>query len=54
MELGRRLACQPVLILTGDQSVNSVSAHREEIEPLYRISLPGYLSTRPRGPAALA
>jgi D-aspartate ligase len=38
--LGKRLACRPVLILTSDQSVNSVSAYREEIEPLYRISLP--------------
>jgi D-aspartate ligase len=38
--LGRHLACRPVLILTSDQSVNSVSAHRNEIEPLYRISLP--------------
>ena len=38
--LGTRLACRPVLILTGDQSVNWVSSHREQIEPLYRISLP--------------
>jgi D-aspartate ligase len=38
--LGTRLACRPVLILTSDQSVNWVSSHREQIEPLYRISLP--------------
>jgi predicted ATP-grasp superfamily ATP-dependent carboligase len=30
----------PVLILTSDQSVNSVSAWRDEIEPRYRINLP--------------
>jgi D-aspartate ligase len=40
VDLGRRLACRPVLILTGDQSVNTVSEHRELLEPLYRISLP--------------
>jgi predicted ATP-grasp superfamily ATP-dependent carboligase len=38
--LGSRLACRPVLILTSDQSVECVSAHREQIEPLFRISLP--------------
>lgn len=38
--LGTRLGVRPVLILTSDQSVNWVSAHREDIEPLYRISLP--------------
>ena len=40
VQLGERLACRPVLILTGDQSVNCVSDYREQIEPLYRISLP--------------
>jgi len=40
VDLGRRLACRPVLILTGDQSVNTVSEYREMLEPLYRISLP--------------
>jgi D-aspartate ligase len=40
VDLGRRLACRPVLILTGDHSVNCVSEYREQIEPLYRISLP--------------
>lgn len=40
MELGRHLACRPVLILTSDQSVTTVSARRAEIESLYRISLP--------------
>jgi D-aspartate ligase len=40
VRLGRKLACRPVLILTGDRSVNSVSENRQLIEPLYRISLP--------------
>ena len=40
VELGTRLACRPVLILTDDLTVDSVSAHRREIEPLFRISLP--------------
>ena len=40
VHLGRRLACRPVLILTGDHSVNCVSDYREQIESLYRISLP--------------
>ena len=40
VRLGRKLACRPVLILTGDQSVNCVSENRHLIEPLYRISLP--------------
>lgn len=39
-EVGRRLASRPVLILTSDPSVSSVSEHREEIEPLFRLSLP--------------
>ena len=40
VELGTRLGRRPVLILTSDQSVNWVSEHRQDIEPLYRISLP--------------
>ena len=40
VDLARRLACRPVLILTGDQSVNCVSEYRQLLEPLYRISLP--------------
>ncbi len=40
LELGRKLGSRPILILTSDQSVNWVSTHRQEIEPLYRISLP--------------
>ena len=40
VDLARRLACRPVLILTGDQSVNCVSEYRQVIEPLYRITLP--------------
>jgi D-aspartate ligase len=40
VDLAGRLACRPVLILTGDQSVNCVSAHRAAIEPHYRFSLP--------------
>jgi D-aspartate ligase len=38
--LANRLQCRPVLILTDDQSVNAVSAFRDRILPLYRISLP--------------
>ncbi len=40
VELGLRLADRPVMILTGDQCVEAVSAARDRIEPLYRISLP--------------
>jgi D-aspartate ligase len=40
VDLGHRLNCRPVLILTGDHSVNAVSERREQLEPLYRISLP--------------
>jgi D-aspartate ligase len=40
IKLGRRLACRPVLILTSDESVSCVSERRQEIEPLFRISLP--------------
>jgi D-aspartate ligase len=40
VDLGSRLACRPVLILTGDHSVKAVSEYRELLEPLYRISLP--------------
>jgi D-aspartate ligase len=38
--LGTELGDRPVLILGGDQSVETVSSHRNRIEPLYRISLP--------------
>lgn len=38
--LGTQLGCRPVLILTSDQSVNTVSRHRSEVEPWYRINLP--------------
>jgi predicted ATP-grasp superfamily ATP-dependent carboligase len=40
LRLGTRLACRPVLILTTDTSVNCVSEHRRELEPLFRMSLP--------------
>ena len=40
VELGKRLRCRPVLILTSDESVDTISAARGEIEALYRISLP--------------
>jgi D-aspartate ligase len=40
VELSKRLGCRPVLILTSDESVDTVSAARREIETLYRISLP--------------
>src|SRR5215469_11487137 len=40
VDFGRRFDCRPVLMLTGDPSVISVSAQRERLEPLYRINLP--------------
>ena len=40
VELGRRLGSRPVLILTSDEAVDTVSSARSEVEPLYRISLP--------------
>jgi D-aspartate ligase len=40
IDLATQLECRPVLILTSDQSVNTVSADRDRIAPLYRISLP--------------
>jgi D-aspartate ligase len=46
VELAVRLDCNPVLILTGDHSVNCVSEHREQLEPLYRISLPSRETVR--------
>jgi predicted ATP-grasp superfamily ATP-dependent carboligase len=39
-QLATRLRTRPILILTSDLSVNTVSEHRREIEPLYRVSLP--------------
>jgi predicted ATP-grasp superfamily ATP-dependent carboligase/dienelactone hydrolase len=39
-ELAGRLGERAVLILTTDESVATVAAHRAEIEPLFRISLP--------------
>jgi D-aspartate ligase len=38
--LASKLGCRPVLILTDDQSVNTISDRRASIEPMYRISLP--------------
>jgi D-aspartate ligase len=38
--LGRRIGQRPVLILTGDAEVDAVSTFREELEPLFRISMP--------------
>jgi predicted ATP-grasp superfamily ATP-dependent carboligase len=40
VELGIRLGSRPVLILTSDESVDAISSARNEIAPLYRISLP--------------
>jgi predicted ATP-grasp superfamily ATP-dependent carboligase len=40
VELGTRLGSRPVLILTSDESVDTISLARSEIETLYRISLP--------------
>lgn len=38
--LAAELKCRPVLILTQDASVLTVSAHRERLEPHYHIELP--------------
>jgi predicted ATP-grasp superfamily ATP-dependent carboligase len=38
--LGEQIGQRPVLILTGDGEVDAVSAHRAELEPLFRVSLP--------------
>ncbi len=46
VRLGRALDCRPVLILTGDESVNCVSEYRELIEPLFRINLPPHEMVR--------
>ena len=40
VRLASELRCRPVLILTSDDSVLTVSAARRQIEPLYRIDLP--------------
>src|SRR5450755_4627693 len=39
-ELSRRIGQRPVLILTSDAEVATVSMHREELAPFFRISLP--------------
>lgn len=38
--LAHRLNCRPVLLLTQDASVLTVSVHRERLDPLYHIELP--------------
>jgi D-aspartate ligase len=38
--LAKKLEQRPVLILGGEQSVDTVSRHRNEIQSLYRMSLP--------------
>jgi D-aspartate ligase len=38
--LRRRLGTRAVLFAGGDQSVDTVSTHRNELEPLYRMNLP--------------
>ncbi len=38
--LATHLKCRPVLMLTQDSSVLSVSAHRQTLEPFYHINLP--------------
>lgn len=40
LSLATRLGCRPVLLLTDDLSVDTVSTHRQEIQHRYRISLP--------------
>lgn len=39
-QLADQLGCRAVLILTSDQCVDAVSAHRRELESLYYFSLP--------------
>jgi D-aspartate ligase len=39
-QLATRSASRPVLFLTGDHCVDTVSAHRAEVQSLYRIGLP--------------
>jgi D-aspartate ligase len=46
VSLAARLGCRPVLILTGDESVEAVSAHRQRLESLYHISLPAHQVVR--------
>lgn len=40
VQLARRLQCRPVLLLTQDASVLTVSANRKDLDPLYHIELP--------------
>jgi D-aspartate ligase len=51
--LASDLGIRPVLILTSDESVNTVSAERATIEPLYRISLPAEETVRTLADKAL-
>jgi D-aspartate ligase len=46
VDLAKKLACRPVLILTSDQCVDAVSAHRRELEPLYHFSMPAEAMVR--------
>jgi predicted ATP-grasp superfamily ATP-dependent carboligase len=39
-QLASQIGQRPVLILTGDAEVDAVSTFREELEPLFRMSLP--------------
>jgi predicted ATP-grasp superfamily ATP-dependent carboligase len=40
VQLSRRIGPRPVLILTSDVEVATISMHREELAPFFRISLP--------------
>ncbi|MGH8202453.1 MAG: carboxylate--amine ligase [Steroidobacteraceae bacterium] len=46
VRLASGLGCEPVLLLTTDESVLAVSAFRHRIEPLYRIDLPAAAMVR--------
>lgn len=46
VSLSRRLKCRPVLMLTQDASVLTVSAHRKSLDPLYYIEMPDDLTVR--------
>jgi len=46
LALHARLDCQPVLFLTSDTQVRTVSEHRERLAPVFRIPLPSHCCVR--------
>ena len=51
--LAARLPPRPVLAVSNDIAVEAISAHRDRVEPLYRISLPSMEMVRALGDKAL-